>query len=53
MGILFFIASASVVFFNQYIELAEVRAQFKKLYKIGIVKKEAKKMISFMFQISL
>lgn len=46
MGILFFIASAAVLFFNQYIELDEVKSQFKKLYKIGIVKKEAKKMIS-------
>ena len=46
MGILFFVASAAVLFFNQYIALDEVKSQFKKLYKIGIVKNEAKKMIS-------
>ncbi|MGG7177474.1 FtsX-like permease family protein [Clostridium paraputrificum] len=46
MGILFFIASATVLFFNQYMELEESKRRFDKLYKIGVLKKEVNKIIS-------
>lgn len=46
MGILFFISSASVLFFNQYVELEESKKRFNKLYKIGVLKKEVKKIVS-------
>lgn len=46
MGILFFISSASVLFFNQYVDLDINKKLFSKLYKIGIVKKEVKNMVS-------
>ena len=45
MGILFFISSASVLFFNQYVDLDINKKLFSKLYKIGIVKKEVKNMV--------
>ena len=46
MGILFFISSATVLFFNQYIELEESKKRFDKLYKIGVLKKEVNNIIS-------
>ncbi|MDP4092006.1 MAG: ABC transporter permease [Bacillota bacterium] len=46
MGLLFIITSGSVLYFKQYTELAETKAKFGKLYKIGIQKKEIKTIIS-------
>ena len=45
LGILFFVASGSVLYFKQYTELPETKRTFYKLYKIGISNKEADKMI--------
>lgn len=46
MGILFFMSSASVLFFNHYIELEANKKKFSKLYKIGITKKEIRDILS-------
>lgn len=46
MGILFFIAAGSVLYFKQYTEISSTRARFYKLYKLGITEKEARRMIS-------
>lgn len=40
LGILFFIAAGSVIYFKQYTELPQTKKTFYKLYKIGITKKE-------------
>lgn len=45
MGILFFAAGGSVLYFKQYTELPDSKAAFHKLYKIGITDKEMKKII--------
>ena len=45
MGILFFVAGGSVLYFKQYTELPETKATFQKLYKIGINDKEMKSII--------
>jgi putative ABC transport system permease protein len=45
MGILFFVAGGSVLYFKQYTELPETKLTFRKLYKIGISDKEMKKVI--------
>ena len=45
MGILFFVAGGSVLYFKQYTELPEAKMTFQKLYKIGISEKEIKKII--------
>jgi putative ABC transport system permease protein len=45
MGILFFVAGGSVLYFKQYTELPETKSTFRKLYKIGISDKEMKKVI--------
>lgn len=45
MGILFFVAGGSVLYFKQYTELPDSKAAFHKLYKIGITNKEMKKII--------
>lgn len=42
MGILFFIAGGSVLYFKQYTELPDSKVAFHKLYKIGITDKEIK-----------
>ncbi|OJU11575.1 MAG: hypothetical protein BGN88_13860 [Clostridiales bacterium 43-6] len=46
MGLLFFIAAGSVLFFKQYTETESARQKYDKLYKIGLVKKEAKGIIT-------
>lgn len=46
MGLLFFIAGGSVLFFKQYTELNNDKVRFFKLYKIGISEKEAGKVIA-------
>jgi putative ABC transport system permease protein len=46
MGILFFIAAGSVLFFKQYTEIGSAKEKFYKLFKIGITKKEARKILS-------
>ncbi len=40
LGILFFIAAGSVLYFKQYTELPQTKKTFYKLYKIGVTKKE-------------
>ncbi len=45
MGILFFVAGGSVLYFKQFTELAETKATFRKLYKIGITDIEMKNTI--------
>ncbi len=45
MGILFFIAGGSVLFFKQYTELSNDKARFMKLYKVGITEKEVTNII--------
>jgi putative ABC transport system permease protein len=45
MGILFFVAGGSVLYFKQYTELPEAKVTFRKLYKIGISDKEMKSII--------
>lgn len=46
MGILFFIAAGSVLFFKQYTEIDSARQKYYRLYKIGITQKEAKGIIT-------
>lgn len=46
MGILFFIAGGSVLFFKKYSELNSDKERFFKLYKIGISEKEAVNVIA-------
>lgn len=46
MGLLFFIAGGSVIFFKKYTELNDDRERIFKLYKIGISEKEAVSIIS-------
>jgi len=45
MGILFFVAGGSVLYFKQYTELPETQATFRKLYKIGISNKEMNRIV--------
>lgn len=45
MGILFFIAGGSVLYFKQFTELSEARVTFRKLFKIGISDKEMRNII--------
>ena len=45
MGIMFFVAGGSVLYFKQYTELAESQRTFKKLFKIGISYKEMKSIV--------
>lgn len=45
MGILFFVAGGSVLYFKQYTELPQTKITFHKLYKIGISDKEMKGII--------
>lgn len=46
MGLLFFIAAGSVLFFKQYTEINNEKAKFHKLYKLGISSKEITRLIS-------
>lgn len=45
MGILFFVAGGSVLYFKQFTELSEAKVTFKKLFKIGITDKEMRSII--------
>jgi putative ABC transport system permease protein len=45
MGILFFVAGGSVLYFKQFTELSEAKTTFRKLYKIGISDKEMKSIV--------
>lgn len=45
MGIMFFVAGGSVLYFKQFTELTEVKITFRKLFKIGITDKEMKGVI--------
>ena len=45
MGVLFFIAGGSVLYFRQYTELPQTKATFYKLFKIGITTKEVKQTV--------
>lgn len=51
MGVLFFIAGGSVLYFRQYTELAATKAEFNKLYKIGITSQEIKSIIGKEFKV--
>lgn len=46
IGILFFVAGGMVLYFKQYTELNQSKKLFKKLYKIGISKKEVESIIT-------
>ncbi|MCX7749434.1 MAG: FtsX-like permease family protein [Clostridia bacterium] len=46
MGILFFIAAGSILYFKQYTELTGTKAKFFKLYKLGITENEASGIIA-------
>ncbi|MBE5961941.1 MAG: ABC transporter permease [Lachnospiraceae bacterium] len=46
MGVLFFFASASVLYFRQYAEMGETKKVFAQLFRIGMTKKEAMKVIT-------
>lgn len=45
LGVLFFVAGGSVLFFRQYSELPKTKETFHKLFKIGMTKKETLKML--------
>lgn len=45
MGVLFFIAGGSVLYFRQYTELSAAKVEFQKLSKIGITSQEVKSII--------
>jgi len=45
MGILFFVAGGSVLYFKQFTELSETKIIFKKLFKIGITEKEMRSIV--------
>ncbi len=45
MGIMFFVAGGSVLYFKQFTELPEAKVAFNKLFKIGITDKEMKSVI--------
>jgi putative ABC transport system permease protein len=45
LSVLFFISGGTVLYFRQYIELPQTKANFDKLFKLGLTKKEAKSTI--------
>ncbi|HEX3077619.1 MAG TPA: ABC transporter permease, partial [Lachnospiraceae bacterium] len=45
LGVLFFVASGSVLYFKQYTEMDETKRTFYRLYKIGITRKEISSII--------
>lgn len=45
LGIMFFVAGGSVLYFKQFTELAEAKITFKKLFKIGITANEMKSVV--------
>lgn len=51
MGALFFIAGGSVLYFRQYTELTATKAEFNKLYKIGITSQEIRSIIGKEFKV--
>lgn len=46
LGILFFVASGSVLYFKQFSEIGEMKKTFFQMYKIGITQKEISHIIS-------
>ncbi len=46
MGIMFFVAGGSVLYFKQFTELSQAKIVFYKLFKIGITDKEMKSVIA-------
>lgn len=46
LGILFFVASGSVLYFKQFSEIEEMKKTFFQMYKIGITRKEISQIIS-------
>ncbi len=46
LGILFFVASGSVLYFKQFAEIGEMKKSFYQMYKIGITKKEISRIVS-------
>lgn len=46
LGILFFVASGSVLYFKQFSEIEEMKKTFFQMYKIGITRKEISQVIS-------
>lgn len=46
LGILFFVASGSVLYFKQFSEIEEIKKTFYQMFKIGITKKEISHIIS-------
>lgn len=45
LGVMFFVAGGSVLYFKQFTELPEAKVTFKKLFKIGIAEQEMKSII--------
>lgn len=45
LGVLFFIAAGSVLYFKQFTELEDSKRLYQKLYKIGITKKEMEQVV--------
>lgn len=45
LGILFFVASGSVLYFKQFSEIGEMKKTFFQMYKIGITRKEISQII--------
>lgn len=52
MGILFFIASGSVLFFKHFTEISDDKKRFYKLYKIGMNEKETSSVIAKELRVS-
>lgn len=46
LGILFFVASGSVLYFKQFSEIEEMKKTFFQMYKIGITRKEISQIIN-------
>lgn len=46
LGILFFVASGSVLYFKQFTEIGQMKKTFYQLFKIGITKKEISSIIN-------
>lgn len=51
MGVLFFIAGGSVLYFRQYTEITATKVEFNKLFKIGITSQEIKAIIGKEFKV--
>ncbi len=46
LGILFFVSGGTVLYFRQFTELVRTKENFDKLYKVGIIRKEVKSIIT-------